>query len=280
MARSIRTNRHSTGFTLIELLVAIGIIALIVGISFPAITAMRNTARSAAGRTTVSVGVDIARAWSTQEKGIVNGIAFEGTAALFTPAGRIRIVQHDQGAEDSSLAEPLLGKPANGLRGYEDMPDLDYVDMPSNVGVAGIRYNGTDPQFLAAPFAVTFNQHGTLTHSPPPASDRVVYYDADRDGQHDVADPRQPGYDPAAWDGEGSGDNADELADGRLELPFEAIETVRAVLIYDKSEYPEFFASNSVLTTLPSGFSLQDAISQNRVLFFSPHSGIAIRSPE
>ncbi len=120
-----RTTRCA--FTLIEMLVVIGIIGLVVGLSFPVIRSITADTDLAMGVNTVSMSVTTARAYAVQNRDFAeltrndftgNGpfadapgfdandfeqglpIRFSGFAALFTPSGEVRLVENTAKAKD------------------------------------------------------------------------------------------------------------------------------------------------------------------------------------
>lgn len=277
-ARRARTR----GFTLTELLVAISIIILIIGITFPVISSIQNGSRIEAGLNTVGMSADVARQWvapSAWEDDVANqvdGERYSGSAALYCPTGEIRIVVNFRNAKDGAL---YLEEVAPEQNGYWDLSGVDYISIPDGVGVAGIQRTGpgnNDVRFLAPPFAIAFNEHGQMSMGD--ANGRI-YYDKDGDFNFNRNNTRPGGYDPSNWDGEDGAQNAEVDEDTLVrELPFEAIECVPGVVIYDLDDFTgaghDFSGGGTVDLNSAAGQWLQE---NGQTLFFSPNTGVAMR---
>lgn len=277
------THRRSTqGFSIIELMVAVSIIALIIGISFPFISAMTSSGRVEAGLNVSGMAADVARQWvqaeSWADDGIANGTnptgeSYSGTAAIYCPTGEIRIVKNDRSAR--ATGGGFLEGPGSNTNGYRDLSQVDYIRIPDGAGVAGIYRDATGVRFIAPPFAIAFNELGQLNYGD---NGGLIYYDADRSGDYDLGETRASvtgGYDPS----DSSEDKAPISADGlSLELPFEAIECVPGVVVYSQEEFEEqqfsFDGGGSVTLASDEG---QWLIENGQTIFFSPHTGVALR---
>jgi len=296
--------RAAAGFTLIELLVVVAIIVVVVSISLAFLQGMRRGAGTAAGRDTISMAVDVTRAWSTRYQadyeGVAAGVRYRGTAAIFTPAGKVRIVKHDPLGEDKD--GDLLSD--RSLRGYHDVEKLDYVDIPSGVGVAGIQRNSSESEveFIAPPFAITFNEDGQLiTRIEDKTTDErqdVVYYDNAYNSSdaypviiNDVYDTRdRDSYQPAEWVNPNAEPDGDPVWDDNVDrrrLPFEAIETVPGLVLYNKNRFETATDSNAEGGWPDGGVIAEsDWPTENpdgsgpllgEPMFFSPHTGVTLR---
>ena len=125
----------------------------------------------------------------------VTGASFNGAAVIFTPAGEMRLVEHDQMAKDGT------GNPMSSIRhGYIDIANRPYVNLPPGSAVVGIARNSAGaPLLLAPPFAIHFNEYGNLIAGQ--GSDRSVYYDSDYDGKIAVTtSSRKDNYNADGWD--------------------------------------------------------------------------------
>lgn len=181
---------------------------------------------------------------------------YSGAAAVFTPANEIRIVDNYQLAVSDSTTtnwpmEHYTG-PNIDLSGYADVKGLDYVILPRAIGVAGMYRQdvGATNRFvlLPPPFAIRFNENGQLvasntnsTSNDPLDDVEVVYYDGNYDGEYQTtgADWDRPNnYDPFEWDPAApesvTNNNLLNPNTNLYQLPFERLEAVIGVVIYDK----------------------------------------------
>ncbi len=208
------------GFTLIELMVVIGIISLVAMIGFPVIRSITRYSREGSGANTVAMAVAAARGYASRTpleaeffsgdltvvlKGQLEAMlgpnptpmqgeladrkgsgVYSGAAALFTPAGEIRMIENchqayyefgNRGpwplercrADDTDPFFAPNKSPRNELNGFADIR-IDYIT--NSMGVAGVIrrsqfYDVTarpdDPPWLIPPpFAVWFDQNGNL----------------------------------------------------------------------------------------------------------------------
>lgn len=298
-------SRTCRGFTLIELLVVISIISIMVGLTFPVLSAMQSGSRVSAATNTVSVAVDAARSLAQTENNFAIGVlpggatgTYDGTAVIFTPSGECRLVVNDQTAISSSGGSPSLEVGfVSSRNGYKDIEGRDYIALPKGAGVAGMIRSGDssdifDLRFLPPPFAVAFDENGRLIARAFSATagtiDGSVYYDADGDTFYRTATTgngaRPSPYDPDVWDaGQNNvptvGDIADPKDRLRYELPFERIETVVAIVIYDKQTFEETVPNGWNGTTAAiNTYMTQDNDDLAKVMFFSPSTGTIIRN--
>ena len=239
-----KTATFHSAFTLIELVVVIVIIGIVIAVLFPALGAMRRSARTTGGQNAVKTAIIAARAYATRDLNArFIDIAstgkhgqYSGVAALFTPANEIRLVENTPYAVDHKN-KLLEIKPPPRQNGYIDIPGREYIRLPSDIGVMGIRRGGSfsDPvlRLLAPPFAVRFNERGQLIAR---SKEGHVYYDGDYNGVWTIGSRRPPNYAPHQWDPEASGFKKDSSA-RRYQLPFEQVETVAGVIVYEKSSF-------------------------------------------
>lgn len=241
--RDVSGARRRRAFSLTELLVVIGIILITIVIGIPGIRAMFTAGRVESSAQAIAGTVAAARAYATRQKGFLTG-DYSGVAVVLTPAGELRLVENIEDAKDgSSPAEPLELKdpPANG---YDDIPDTQSVTISQRVGVVGLA-RGDDLKLYPPPFAVRFNENGMLvsaqnTSGTSYTRSALVYYDGDYDGKYEVSKDRATQRDISEWDPTSTAwdSNNYDTANG-YELPFEVLETVIGVIIFDKEEWRE-----------------------------------------
>ena len=282
------------GFTLIELLVVIFIMALLVGISFPVLSALQSGSRIEAGLNTIGMSVDVARqwvapsAWEDDNTNLIQSERYSGCAALYTPNGEVRIVTNFRNARERGTNRYLEDNAtATSPNGYRDRSGGDYIVIPNGVGVAGILRTGTgnNVEFIAPPFAIAFNEEGQLYLGD--TTGRIYYDGVDAggrtDGRFDTGANQRSGYNPSQWDGGSGARNEDVISQDRpiRALPFEAIECVPGVIIYDQDDFTNagfsFDGGGSVAASSAAGQWLEE---NGRTLFFSPHTGIALRDEQ
>ncbi len=259
------TARPARAFTLIELLVAVSIIALVAASTFPILSAMQSGTRESAGYNTVAVATSAARQLATQNKSkqdpLTAGTAYQGTAALFTNSGDIRIVENVPGAN-----------PTNSRFAYADIEGRDYVRMPSRVGFVGVARNATGIdglRLLAPPFAIRFNQHGNLVYGNPTTAGGAfnVYYSKDRSTPNPIVG-RPNSYNPNA-----AASKTWNNTLGKFELPFNEVETVVAVIVYPEEGSINLTASGGDITPAARDRILETG----RIVFFSRYTGAPLR---
>lgn len=294
---SCNPRRH--GFTMVELLTSVAIIGIMMIIIFPVVGALKGGSRIEAGLNTTSLASSVARAWATASLpqadlgsdpvAPVPFADYSGTAAIFCPTGEVRIVINDQRATSDGNPVASNGSNAldsNGLNGYADYRvanrgrrDLDYISIPQGVGLAGVYRNNAGAHLIAPPFAIAYNRDGQMIPGADIGSGaRVIYYDADFDGAYAVGDVRSSvagGYDPNDWDADSVAPDATTLV---RPLPFEAIETVVGVIVYDlqdaKTAGFDFSGGGDYLQGSAGYAWLRE---NGTPLFFSPNTGVAMR---
>lgn len=287
MQRTTHTTRPPqaathTGFTLIEMLVVVSIIAIVLALSFPMIGAMRRDTSASSGVNTVAIAVAAARRYATDpsnrfarpdinltnldtnEPGLYSGVA-----AIFTPAGEIRLTKNDESARwgtgwylerhgpDFSTLQ-AAGTPKRELNGFRDL-GIDYILLGSDVGVAGITRNNkvsnTDPPLLIPPpFAVWFDQNGYLITTGQDTTGKdldyqFVYYNGNytRGYQCDVDRWYVSPYNPNAFNpnhGDFDRNNFDSAAD-KYVVPFERLEAVIGVFVYSQEAFENAVADGT-----------------------------------
>lgn len=283
----------SQGFTLIELLVVIIIVTASLAVIVPAFSVMTKSSRVEAGINTISASISAARILShrfreTDKGGIGSNPTnadYSGTAVIFCPGGDIRFVINDQtayantgtpgGVNDTNYIENFA-TPSNG---YKDIAGIDYAKLPNGSGVVGVRRDsGGVLQFLPPPFAIRFNELGQMA-----ADQSILYYDSDFNGGFNQATAPVTStrdattYNPQDWLPKRNGSSA-KLNPGfkRYTLPFERIETVNAILLYDENKF--FTEGYRWPNTVPAGgVPIDQWLTTNgRALYFSPYTGLVI----
>lgn len=278
--------RTAQGFSIVELMVSIGIIGLLIGISFPFISAMTTGSRVEAGLNITGMSADVARQWVQAEAWANDGSttaptneSYSGTAAIYCPTGEIRIVKNDRLAQASSGTPTYLEDRSPEVNGYTDLAQVDYIRIPVDVGIVGIERTGplaANVRFIAPPFAIAFNELGQLSYGD---ANGDIYYDADGNGRYNTSQGRTTSYDPRDW-----GDDRDAASDYTsglsLKLPFEAVECVPGIVVFDLEKYEAAgfdFDGGSVTLASNEGQWLQD---NGQTIFFSPHTGAALREEQ
>lgn len=279
------TRRRQHGFSITELLVAISIIALIIGISFPIISALQRGGREEAGLNVVGMSVDVARqwvapsAWQEDFNDAVSGESYDGTAALYCPTGEIRILVNLRTARAPAAAgnPSFLEERVGNMNGYTDRTGIDYISIPDLVGVLGVHRDSGNVRFLAPPFAVAFNADGQLSYGD---INGRIYYDSDGNGEFRIGQARPAGYIPSVWTGEAGTNNEDVISATRpvRALPFEAIECVPGIVIYNTEDFENAGFNLSGGGAVALGSPAADWLQENgTTLFFSPHTGTVLR---
>lgn len=269
-SRGGRQAHSAVGFTMVEMLGVLFVAGVILAITFPTIRALQSGSRAEAGINTASVAVDVTRAWATNGLPPVDVTSqenYSGTAAIFTPAREIRIVTEDLDALNT-VGNRLAA--VTTVDGYQDRPGLDYVAVPSGVGYVGVRRTAAGGlELLPPPFAIAFTENGQLKLDA-----EVIAYDGNQDEAYAVADTRPSPYIPRDWERDSANGTPDSTT-GKRNLPFEAIETVSAVIAFDLNDFYSAFGRGD---WPPGDTARNNWIRQNgRVLMFSPMTGIAFR---
>jgi prepilin-type N-terminal cleavage/methylation domain-containing protein len=287
------TRPPDAAFSLVEMLVVVAIASIVLALSFPMIGAMQRDSSASNGINTITVAIPSARRYATADVsfpldlvrdnpsvpssiGDQPGI-YSGCAAVFTPAGEIRLTRNNPGATSSDFFDPPFflerhgprvvdvqagsGLPHQEFNGFTDLK-VDYLLLPSDTGVAGINRvsggnpltaNPTEPPLLLPPpFAVWYNQSGYLVATGwDLANNRLnefefVYYDGNYDGNYTVYGSRSfrgtvSNYDPDEFNpnaGKFIRTNWNNNAE-KYELPFEALEAVVGVYVYSRAAFQE-----------------------------------------
>lgn len=209
-----------------------------------------------------------------------NGDGYSGTIVLFGPDNSLRVMENHQNAYDGDLTSSAgwLELQVPPLNGYLPVADLEDIRYPGRVRMLGIIRTGSgdyDIRLVPPPFAIRFSADGTIgqgtndNFTPPAAHpsptpdtwDRIVYVSpragtpptgsaaADlTDVVYDISTNRSNADDaeagrggtqinPALFGREGG----DLMDDGRVALPFGAIETVSGVLVLEPERVPQAF---------------------------------------
>jgi prepilin-type N-terminal cleavage/methylation domain-containing protein len=309
----------SRGFTIIELLVVILIISASLATVVPLIGVLTRTSRVEAGINTISAAINAARILSHRKKEPSKALFgdpfpasadYSGTAVIFCPGGDIRFVINYQqayagppatfNATDPNFIENFATK----SNGYADIAGVDFAKLPNGSGIVGVRRTGTGPaavEFLPPPFAVRFNERGQV------ATDQIIiYYDSNYDLSYNnsgsnVTQTRPLTYNPAKWLPKSNiaGNLATLGPSNTYRLPFEQIETVSAIVLYDENLFraqggnwyfegtPPGFTDAGVKAPTndplrPAGYTpgingIYEWLQvHGRALYFSPYTGLVI----
>lgn len=295
------------GLTILELLTVVIIVAIVMALMFPALGALRRSTRNASGGNAIQAAVVAARAFATRDRdGLFveiagyacdpsSGCGDSGAAIVFTPSGDMRIVENTPfGVNQDGVYMELAG-----TSGYSGIQGRDEIHMPENLGVMGIARNG-GVLFLSPPFAMRFDNAGHLIASNDDME--VVYYDGNDDGMMDTSrdrdnafDPNNPGlgsenYNLKFWDPYEDRNNslARHPDTGLWPLPFERLETVIGVVLYDKDALgdafetvgPSFLAPDTDNDNQLGGTVAAWLMHNGNTLIFSRYSGTLISERE
>jgi type II secretory pathway pseudopilin PulG len=298
---ALRSSARLSAFTLIELLVVIVIMLGVAAATMPVMNAMYAGSRESAGVNTLTVAVAQARMYATADPGpkeVSSGspptlvsVRYQGAALILDQAGDIRLVEHNQAAKDTAGVLLHINNPSPpppSRRGYQDL-GLNYIQTPANVGYVGIIRHRTGPnsseiELIAPPFAIAFDQQGRLLiddDGPTYAStlDDRVFYDADFNGRYDTrtSADRPDNYKPSNFLNRAS--NYSVSADKWI-LPFEVIETVAGVLVYDTTKITDLTSgSNGYIDNSASSNHLRDQLlAVGQPVFFSRMTGAPIKN--
>jgi len=307
--RSARTPERwvrCRAFTLLELGMTIFIIALVIAVIFPALGAIKRGAYESSGANGVVAGVIAARAYAPRDRiGIFADIDgngslgnYSGVAILFTPANELRLIENVPHAVDQSndFLELI------GLNGYADIPGRDYIVLPANRGYMGITRIDDDSGpgvdsalvLLPPPFAMRFDENGQLSPGGENTDANYVYYDGDYDDKWETtnSDDRDVAYDPTAWDPDWNMSLTKHVNRKLWPLPFDKIETVIGVLVFDKAEVYSRFKGSGMVSSgqgMPHKIVILDKdpiqnvgvvawmLKNSQQMFFSRYSGTVMR---
>jgi prepilin-type N-terminal cleavage/methylation domain-containing protein len=291
----IRPRTTRFGFTLIELMVVLLLITSVITLGIPTLRKLTEFSRGSAGVNSISVAVNAARIYNHRLErsdlgdSIASGMGadYSGTAVLFTPAGEIRLVENNQhAATTSSPSSENDYLETTDLNGYKDIDGVDYVTIPASAGVMGVVRTGSNPgdiELLPPPFAICFNQFGQIVVPPTLTQDKdFIYYDSDYNGVYNISNGRGSSYDPTEWNGvdEASDPGEEDLAvydstENKRLLPFEKIEVVSAVILYDARELT---ASKDRYTPSADPDEVKRVFDHGTPLYFSPLTGLVLTS--
>ncbi|MEM8781561.1 MAG: prepilin-type N-terminal cleavage/methylation domain-containing protein [Planctomycetota bacterium] len=210
-----------------------------------------------------------------------NGDGYSGAVLIVTPANELRVSENDEAAEETGgrrLELPPVGTTI--FNGYKPIQNLDDLLLPRGVAVLGIiRTDEDELQLLPPPFAVSFSRRGDLiTQGLDPTdtaednlrrfqrADGYVYYDGDGDGfwettstreafaQTDtLEDFRRATAERITFDDfqsrtllsrpENREPDARGFMEGRRKLPFERLEPVVGIAVFQADRVPPQFVS-------------------------------------
>ncbi len=270
--------RKGHAFTLIELLVVIAIMVAGMALITPSINKFIELTTSGTSKNSINVAISAARSYAGRNKSplIVDGttVPYAGSAIIFTPSGKLRLVEHNQAATSDTSPVKVLSHPTTDLTGYRNISDRDDIVLPKDTAIFGIARNGSGLLLLTPPFAIRFNEDGQLIAVISPTSDNFVYYDANYDGQYNItastgsfsdgSDRQNPygpqayndtsstggPYNPNKWDfrreeqasvsdSEGYDPAYFNETEQRVELPFEGMETVIGIIVASRKDMNE-----------------------------------------
>ncbi len=207
-----------------------------------------------------------------------DGDGYSGAALIVTPANELRVVENDERAEYNGRRLELPGFGAVIYNGYRPIEGLDDLLLPRGVSVLGMVRTDTDEiTLLPPPFAVAFSRRGELmtqANDPNASSanaeanlgalrraDGFVYFDGDGDGNWETNHSRRWYYttqngtlddyrrgvaEQITIDDFAGGTAAAEADDdegrgfmeGRLKMPFEKIEPVIGIVVFQTDRVP------------------------------------------
>jgi len=272
-----------------ELLVVMMIITIAVLLTFPVLDAMQVT-RVRAGVDVAGVASEAARKYSQRQIEFLADLGgglhgqYSGTAIIITPAHEMRLVENDQFASAGGNNFLELMTPEHN--GYKDIAERSYIPIPRGVGIAGLTRTGGDAddiKLIAPPFAIRFDPHGHLAIADDYSDDfqkpNFVFYDGDGNGTYDTSanSGRDNNYDPTDSDPDIANVAMVNLGtDNRWVLPFERLEAVVGVVVFDLSDFRDNFPNSNPWSG--NGQTATDWIRANgQVVFFNRYTGLAIR---
>lgn len=270
------------GFTLTELLVVVAIVGLVVTLSVPVIRSMGRDSGVTSGVNTVVVAAEAARYLGTAAQAEFDPLSdkgsTEGAALMVTNFGEIRLLVHDGSA---SLAMSGRRKAFADAVDLKDQP-RDYITLSSRTGIVGIQRDGTSAgvdglRFVTPPFAIRFSaQGGIVVGDEAPGGEFNVYYDKDYDGIPGTTS-RPNGYNPGAI----TPTSVWNRAAGKYELPFDEIEAVIGVLVFDLNEVaPRDLVANTGSSYIRAGSaSGRKLLEMGTPVFFNRVTGAPVLRP-
>lgn len=227
-------NHGRPAFTLIELLVVVTIVIVLIAVTVPSLSLMQESSINSSGVNTVAVAAQAARqlatASSAQKEPLADGGSVGGSAMLVTNTGTIRLLEN--------LGDSVSGLPA-GLNGFADIDGRDYINISENVALIGIKRNTAGLIFVAPPFAVRFDEQGSLIFGNVTTDLAYnVYYNGDYDANYEPNVDRPNPYDPNLlvnqfWD----------TTENRYRVPFERIDTVVGIMVVHAADVPDLTGS-------------------------------------
>lgn len=166
-----RVMTKKRGFTLVEILVVVSIIALVAGLTIPAIKAMQAGSARAEALNTINAALQGVRSYA-----IINQVK---AAARFQPNGKVVFVYRFEGNGSSryinlgAVAATASSYPRSGTagsgrpndNGYIYLPVLDQepLKMPKGYAVGDLG----NADYFYEPFYICYNPDGTLANREP-----------------------------------------------------------------------------------------------------------------
>jgi type II secretory pathway pseudopilin PulG len=286
--------------------VVISIISILIAITFPFLGSMIGTSSVQVAENSVSSAAAGARTYATRSVGFYkaraggstsadDGDGYSGAAVLVTPNHELRLVQNDEDAVDDATGDYLE---LTNYNGYTPIDEVDQIRLPSGLVVLGIIRNDTNAYYgsgqitlLPPPFAIAFNNKGSMQTNFRITSgnaDGFLIYDADRDGNYAATTTDDRSSFGGTFADFLRGGDEPPANDGFSPLPWEWIEPVAGMLIYD----PDAAPANVLALFNPDDNPSSDPIigtnaetildwaadsgTPARVIFFNRYTGINI----
>lgn len=278
-----RGSRGFRGFTLIELLVVVAIMILLFTIAVPGLRNLLNSGKTEQGVALISTATASIRVYANQSPAFTTG-SYQGVALLFTPSNEIRYTQHVYYTSDSPGSFIIEDQEA----GYVDIA-REYVQLPTGIGALGLSMGDKGGSgylhLVTPPFAIRFNPSGHLIARRTPniaalGDYGTVFYDHDYDLRYsETALPRSNTYDPAPYDPDSPSydENNFNTTEQKYELPFDEIETVMGVLVYDKNAFAEQGHNLQLSGGELDANARQWLLDNGETVFFNRYNGSRIR---